>query len=80
MQADDIKAAIEAAIPDSEVQVAIDGSHINLVVISPAFEGLTPVKKQQLVYASLQDAIASGAIHAVHMKTLTPAQWASQHA
>lgn len=80
MQADEIKAAIETAIQDSEVQVAIEGSHINLVVISPEFEGLTPVKKQQLVYASIQDAIASGVIHAVHMKTYTPAQWASQNA
>jgi len=80
MQADEIKAAIEAAVANSEVQVAVEGSHINLVVISPEFEGLTPVKKQQMVYASLQGAIASGAIHAVHMKTYTPAQWASQHA
>ncbi len=80
MQADEIKAAVEAAVANSEVQVAVDGNHINLVVVSPAFEGLLPVKRQQLVYASLQDAIASGAIHAVHMKTYTPEQWASQHA
>lgn len=80
MQADEIKAAIEAAVEGSEVQVAVEGSHIKLVVVSPVFEGMSPVKKQQLVYASLQDAIASGAIHAVHMKTYTPAQWASQHA
>lgn len=78
MQADQIKAAIEAAVENSEVEVTVDGSHINLVVVSPAFEGLTPVKKQQLVYASLQDAISSGAIHAVHMKTYTPTQWAAQ--
>ena len=80
MQADEIKTAIESAIENSEVQVAVEGSHIHLVVISPAFEGLTPVKKQQLVYASLQDAVASGAIHAVHMKTYTPDQWASHNA
>ena len=79
MQADEIKAAVESAVADSEVQVAVDGSHVNLVVISPVFEGLSPVKKQQLVYNSLQDAIASGAIHAVHMKTYTPAQWSSQN-
>jgi len=78
MQADDIKAVVEAAVENSQVEVAIDGNHINLIVVSPVFEGLSPVKKQQLVYASLQDAIASGAIHAVHMKTYTPAQWAAQ--
>jgi acid stress-induced BolA-like protein IbaG/YrbA len=78
MQPDDIKAAVIAAVPDAEVQVGIDGSHVNLIVVSPAFEGISPVKKQQMVYAALQQAIADGAIHAVHMKTLTPAEWA-QH-
>lgn len=80
MQADQIKALLQAELKDSDVQVAVDGSHVNLVVVSPAFEGLSPVKKQQLVYAPLQEALASGAIHAVHMKTYTPDQWASQQA
>ena len=78
MQAEEIKSVVEAAVENSTVQVTVDGSHVNLVVVSPVFEGLSPVKQQQLVYASLQDAIASGAIHAVHMKTLTPAQQAAK--
>ena len=75
MQVEEIKALIEASIPESLVEVQVDGSHIALNVVSPAFEGLNAVKKQQLVYARLQEAIASGAIHAVHMTTYTPAQW-----
>jgi acid stress-induced BolA-like protein IbaG/YrbA len=74
MQAEEIKALLEAQIADSEVEVSIDGSHVNLVVVSPAFEGLNAVKKQQLVYAVLNEQIASGAIHAVNMQTLTPAE------
>lgn len=80
MNQDDIKALIESAIPESQVQAQLDGNHVHLVVISPAFEGLMPVKKQQLVYACLQESIASGAIHAVHMQTFTPAQWAAKQA
>ncbi len=76
MQPDQIKALLESQIPDSEVQVNVEGSHINLIVVSPAFEGLNPVKKQQLVYGALSDEIASGVIHAVNMKTYTPEQWA----
>ena len=76
MQPDQIKALLESQIADSEVQVNVDGSHVNLVVVSPAFEGLSPVKKQQLVYGALSDEIASGVIHAVNMKTYTPEQWA----
>ena len=80
MQIEEIKALIEASIPESLVEVQVDGSHIALNVVSPAFEGLNAVKKQQLVYAGLQDAIASGAIHAVQMKTYTPAQWQALNA
>lgn len=78
MQPDQIKALIHANIPESEVQVGVDGSHINLVVVSDAFRGITPVKKQQMVYAALSEQIADGSIHAVHMKTLTPEQWQQQ--
>ncbi|WP_341937796.1 BolA family protein [Marinimicrobium sp. C2-29] len=78
MQPDQIKALIQANIPESEVQVGVDGSHINLVVVSDAFRGITPVKKQQMVYAALSEQIADGSIHAVHMKTLTPEQWQQQ--
>lgn len=78
MQPDEIKALLESNIADSEVQVSIDGSHVNIVVVSSAFEGLNAVKKQQLVYGVLSEAIASGVIHAVNMKTYTPAEWQAQ--
>jgi len=35
------------------------------------------VKRQQLVYASLGDLISSGAIHAVNIRTMTPAEAAA---
>ena len=72
MQAAEIKALLEASIDGAEAEVTIDGSHVNVVVVSSVFAGISPVKKQQLVYAVLNEQIASGAIHAVHMKTLTP--------
>jgi acid stress-induced BolA-like protein IbaG/YrbA len=46
-----------------------------VTVVSPVFESLSTVKRQQLVYLHLQEQIASGAIHAVTMKTLTPQQF-----
>lgn len=76
MNPEEIKRLLLSAIEATDVNVQVDGSHVNLVVVSKAFEGLNPVKKQQLVYAALQDSIASGAIHAVNMKTYTPEQWA----
>ena len=75
MQVEDVKSLVTEAIPECELDVTIEGSHVHLTVVSEAFEGLNPVKKQQLVYGALQQSIASGDIHAVHMKTYTPAQW-----
>lgn len=80
MNSEQIKSTLEASIADSCVEVSSDGSHVQVVVVSPAFEGLNAVKKQQLVYSVLQDAISSGAIHAVQMKTYTPDEWSAHHA
>lgn len=74
MLEEDIQQAIIDTIPDAQVTVALDGNHAHIQVISNAFEGLMPVKKQQLVNPALQPFVASGAVHAVHMKTLTPSE------
>jgi len=78
MQAEQIKALLEAELSESRVEAVIDGSHLNLVVVSPIFEGLKTLKKQQLVYAVLAEQIADGSLHAVNMQTLTPAEWELQ--
>ena len=72
MQPEQIKALIEGHIPDSQADVAFEGSHLMVTVVSSAFEGLSRLKKQQLVYAALGDKIADGTLHAVQMQTLTP--------
>ena len=78
MNPDDIKQLISATIPGCELDVDVDGSHVQLTVVSDKFEGLSTLKKQQLVYSALNAAIADGRIHAVHMKTLTPAEWSAE--
>lgn len=52
-------------------------SHWKLVIVSEAFEGQRLVGRQRLVYGALQAEMAGG-IHALSMKTLTPAEWAAQ--
>ncbi len=80
MTPDQIKSALTTQMGTEHLEVESDGSHVHLVVVSADFEGLNAVKKQQLVYGALNEAIASGAIHAVHMKTFTPQEWAEQSA
>ena len=78
MQIEDISALVQADITDAQVDVKIEGNHVSLRVVSAAFDGLNAVKRQQKVYACLQQAIADGTIHAVHMQTFTPDEWQAQ--
>ncbi len=70
-----IQQVLTDALAAEQVLVGGDGRHFEITVVSTQFEGQRPVKKQQLVYAILNDRIADGSIHAVMMKTLTPAEW-----
>ena len=80
MQPEEIKSVLQSSIENSEVEVSVEGSHVMVSIVSDAFDGLMPVKRQQTVYACLQDAISSGAIHAVHMKLFTQSEWAKASA
>jgi len=53
------------------------GGHFRAVVVSMRFEGKAPVQRQRLVYDALESAMGSE-IHALSMKTLTPAEWTAR--
>jgi acid stress-induced BolA-like protein IbaG/YrbA len=73
-----VEALIRAGLDNAQVQVTGDGSHFDAVVVSEAFAGLTPIKKQRLVMDTVKTQIASGELHALSIKTFTPAEWAAQ--
>ena len=76
MSPEEVQKMIEAGLPDCEVKVTGDGSHFDAVVIGDIFEGLSLVKKQQKVYATLGDKITSGEVHALSIKTFTVDEYA----
>ena len=78
MQADDVKTLLLQGLEKCEVTVTGEGNHFDILVIGEAFAGLRPVQKQQLVYAVLNAQIADGTIHAVNIRTFTPAEWQAQ--
>jgi acid stress-induced BolA-like protein IbaG/YrbA len=75
MDAATVKALLQSHLKECEFHVQGEGSNYDITAIGPVFEGLRPVKKQQLVYAALSDQIADGSIHAVSIRTFTPAEW-----
>jgi BolA protein len=51
-------------------------THFKVVVVSPRFEGLSPVKRHQLVYGALGDELEmKKGIHALAITSRTPAEW-----
>jgi len=71
----EVERLIKAGLPDCEVTVKGDGSHFDAIVVGEVFAGQSLVKKQQLVYATVVDRIASGELHALSIKTYTPEEW-----
>ena len=78
MDAEQIRQLIAAALPCEHLQVEGDGRHWFAVIVSPQFEGKRTIARHQLVYATLESQMQSEAVHALSMRTFTPAEWAAQ--
>ena len=72
MLQDDVKAAIEAHIPGAEVAVSGEGCNLAVTVVSAAFAGKNLLQRQKMVYAAVNDKIASGELHALTIRARTP--------
>lgn len=78
MQVEQVQTLLQQGLDGCDITVSGDGSHFDLTVVGDIFAGLRPLAKQQMVYAVLNEHIASGAIHAVNMKLYTPEEWSSK--
>ena len=72
LTAADVQKMIEQGIPGARVTVTGEAGKFEAVVISSEFEGLSMIKQHQMVYATVNEHIASGALHALSMKTSAP--------
>ncbi|MCY4426078.1 MAG: BolA/IbaG family iron-sulfur metabolism protein [Halieaceae bacterium] len=77
MQPEQIQDLLVKQLHGCEVRVSGADRHFDIVVVGEVFDGLRPVKRQQLVYAVLADHIADGSIHAVNIRTFTSAERAA---
>lgn len=75
MQPEAVKTLIEAGLPGCEVTASGDGSHFDVIVVGEVFAGKSPVNRQRLVYATVNEQITSGALHAINIKTYTKEEW-----
>jgi len=72
MTPEHIQQLIATRMPDAAVEVSGGEGKFVANVISDAFAGLTPIKRHQVVYACVNDEIASGELHALTIVAKTP--------
>lgn len=70
-----LKEYLTAGLSCTHLSVDGDGAHFEAVIVSSEFEGKNRVQRHQHVYKALNGRIESGEVHALSMKTLTPAEW-----
>ena len=75
--ADEVRDYIAAGLRCEHLAVEGDGRHFFATIVSPEFEGLLRVRRHQRVYAALGERMREQ-IHALSMKTLTPAEFAAE--
>jgi acid stress-induced BolA-like protein IbaG/YrbA len=74
---EEVQAYIAAGLPCEHLVVEGDGQHFFATIVSAEFDGKNRVARHQRVYQALGDRMRAE-IHALSMKTLTPAEWAAQ--
>lgn len=74
MNAESIRELIEKGLPGSIAEVSgEDGVHFEARVVCEAFAGKMPLARHRMVYATLGE-LMGGEIHALSLKTVTPAE------
>lgn len=77
MTADELQSIIAAGLACEHLEVTGDGRHWEALVVSPEFEGKPPIQRHQRVYATLGARMHTDEVHALSMRTFTPAEWAA---
>ena len=76
---DDVQRFIAQGLPCEHIAVEGDGRHFFATIVSAEFEGIARIARHQRVYRALGDRMREQ-IHALSMKTLTPAEWSASAA
>ncbi|UUM30326.1 BolA family iron metabolism protein IbaG [Vibrio japonicus] len=71
-----VQQILEQELNLEELHVKGEGSHYEVIAVDACFDGMSRVKKQQMIYAPLMEYIKRNDIHAVSIKAFTPEEWA----
>lgn len=77
MTAEQLKHLIATGLMCEHIELEGDGRHWYATIVSPEFEGKRAIQRHQQVYATLGSKMHTDEVHALSMKTFTPAEWAA---
>lgn len=77
MNAEDIVARIQAAMPGASVETEGNDCSFSVRVVSQVFEGQNLLQRQRPILALFREEIASGTLHALSIDAKTPDDAAS---
>ncbi|NMM11811.1 MAG: BolA family transcriptional regulator [Polaromonas sp.] len=80
MTSEELQIIIAAGLPCEHIDLSGDGRHWYATIVSSAFEGQRRIQRHQQVYATLGARMQADEVHALSMKTFTPAEWAANQA
>ena len=80
MTSEELQSIIAEGLPCEHLDVSGDGAHWYATIVSSSFECKRLIQRHQQVYATLGGRIQTNEVHALSMKTFTPAEWANSSA
>ena len=78
MTSEELQNLIAAGLPCEHIALSGDGRHWYATIVSGVFEGQRLIQRHQRVYATLGGRMQTDEVHALSMRTYTPAEWAAQ--
>jgi stress-induced morphogen len=75
---EEIKATLTQALPVSLIEtqdLTGGGDHWQVIIVSAAFEGKGLIEQHRMVNDALKEPMGDQRIHALSLKTYSPAQW-----
>jgi acid stress-induced BolA-like protein IbaG/YrbA len=75
---DEIRETLAKVLPVTLIEtqdLTGGGDHWQLIVVSPVFEGKGLIDQHRIVNEALKEPLADQRIHALSLKTFSPAQW-----
>ncbi len=80
MNSDDLIALLRPHFADAHIEAVNQGNKFELLIVDNAFEGKRLVARQQMIFALVNEHIQSGAMHALTIHALTPAEYDARKA